>query len=183
MKRFAAEITACLLIVLALGLLSVWFARRRDTLPESVTACERPVEILGPVGAALWCARDQAQLDAVLAQAGAPGCADSVGPTLLSIRAETAQVRLQADCVPVEVREGVLSGRAALLLGVPLDLNLADARDIAELPGIGDKMAARIVEDRTKNGPFCSVEQLDRVKGIGKKTVERLGPMLQARCP
>jgi len=182
-KRYLAEIAACLLIVFALGMLAVWFARRRNADLSTVEACLRPVEVVGPAAASLWCGRDEAQLDAVTAQAGAPGCAGAVAEVLQGISSDTAQISVEATCRVAQVRDGFLSGKASLLLSIPLDLNLAGVADLAELPGIGQKTAVRIVEDRTANGLFCSIEELDRVKGIGEKTVERLGPMLQARCP
>ena len=55
-----------------------------------------------------------------------------------------------------------------------IDVNLADAAELASLPGIGPSLAAAILADRAANGPFPSVEALDRVKGIGPSTVERL---------
>jgi len=42
------------------------------------------------------------------------------------------------------------------------------------LPGIGPALAARIIEDREKAGAYRSVEDLDRVKGIGPRTIEKL---------
>ncbi|VAW44316.1 hypothetical protein MNBD_GAMMA02-1212 [hydrothermal vent metagenome] len=55
-----------------------------------------------------------------------------------------------------------------------VNVNKADAAQIAEeLKGIGLSKATAIVEYRTQNGPFKTVEQLSEVKGIGLKTVEK----------
>ncbi len=183
MKRFAAEIAACLLLVVALGLLSVWFARNRVAPAQGLDGCGQPIEVIGPAGGALLCNRDDGQIDAVVGQAGAPDCGGAVRAALSGIRGDVAQIRLVAGCRFTRVRDGFLSGNASLLLQRPLDLNQAEVEDLVELPGLGPDTAARIVEDRSKNGPFCSVEQLDRVRGVGGKTVERLGPMLRASCP
>jgi competence protein ComEA len=56
----------------------------------------------------------------------------------------------------------------------PIDLNRADAATLDRLPGIGPVLAAAIVADRAARGPFASVEDLGRVRGIGPRTVERL---------
>ncbi|MFZ5775588.1 MAG: ComEA family DNA-binding protein [Thermodesulfobacteriota bacterium] len=56
-----------------------------------------------------------------------------------------------------------------------LNINLATEQELATLKGIGPVKAKAIVEDRQKNGPFRSVAELDRVKGIGPKTVQTLG--------
>lgn len=55
-----------------------------------------------------------------------------------------------------------------------IDLNRASVDELAQLPGIGLITARRIVEDRTRHGPFRSVADLDRVRGIGTRTLERL---------
>ncbi|WP_415902895.1 ComEA family DNA-binding protein [Neptuniibacter sp. QD29_5] len=63
----------------------------------------------------------------------------------------------------------VLSAFAA-----PIDLNTATAEQLAQnLNGIGVAKAEAIVEYRTNNGPFTSVDQLTEVKGIGAATVEK----------
>jgi competence ComEA-like helix-hairpin-helix protein len=55
-----------------------------------------------------------------------------------------------------------------------VDINTAGEAELDKLPGIGPTKAKAIVEDRAKNGPFRSVEDLKRVKGIGDKTFEDL---------
>ena len=51
-----------------------------------------------------------------------------------------------------------------------INLNTATASELEKLPGIGQKVAARIVEYREKNGPFRKVEELMNVQGIGEKS-------------
>jgi competence ComEA-like helix-hairpin-helix protein len=53
-------------------------------------------------------------------------------------------------------------------------LNTATARDLAQLPAIGPTRAQAIVEDRERRGPYRRLEDLIRVPGIGRGTIERL---------
>lgn len=59
-----------------------------------------------------------------------------------------------------------------------IDINSATWVEFANLSGIGQKLAQRIVADRDERGPFASVDDLQRVKGIGPKTVGKLRPHL-----
>jgi len=59
-----------------------------------------------------------------------------------------------------------------------IDPNAADAARLTLLPRIGPVLAERIVADRAERGPFASASDLQRVRGIGPKTVERIAPML-----
>ncbi len=52
-----------------------------------------------------------------------------------------------------------------------IDVNRATAAELAELPGIGPALAARIVAYREANGPFRTLDELTKVKGIGPATV------------
>ncbi|WP_236605540.1 ComEA family DNA-binding protein [Sandaracinus amylolyticus] len=61
----------------------------------------------------------------------------------------------------------------------PLDLNVADAAALQALPRIGPSLARRIIEDREANGPFTSVDDLDRVRGIGPATIEQLRALVR----
>lgn len=59
-----------------------------------------------------------------------------------------------------------------------LDLNSATEAELDALPGVGPSRAQAIIEHRTKNGPFTSVDELRNVKGIGDKTFAELKPLL-----
>ncbi|MDB4995266.1 MAG: putative transport competence protein [Myxococcaceae bacterium] len=58
-------------------------------------------------------------------------------------------------------------------------LNLANTDDLRRLPGIGPKRAEAILALRTKIGRFHNVEELLRVKGIGRATLRRLRPLVR----
>ena len=62
---------------------------------------------------------------------------------------------------------------------VRIDVNTADAAALETLPRIGPVLAGRIIEYRKTHGPFKAVEDLDNVKGIGAKTLERLRPWVR----
>jgi competence protein ComEA len=60
-----------------------------------------------------------------------------------------------------------------------VDLNAAGAAELVALPGVGPVMAQRILEYRAAHGPFASLADLRRVKGIGPRTCERLAPLVR----
>jgi len=57
-----------------------------------------------------------------------------------------------------------------------VNINTATAAQLTMLPGIGDKIAKRIVEYRTKAGGFKSLEDLKKVNGIGNKKFSKIKP-------
>lgn len=59
-----------------------------------------------------------------------------------------------------------------------VDPNTADWPELAQLPGIGETLAQRIVESRETEGLFLDHEDLRRVRGIGPKTLDRMRPYL-----
>lgn len=73
--------------------------------------------------------------------------------------------------------------RARAGAGLPVlrpDLNDAPERHLRLLPGIGPVRARAIVEERVRGGPFVSVDDLERVRGIGPATTAALAPLVLA---
>ena len=54
------------------------------------------------------------------------------------------------------------------------NINTAPSAEIEKLPGVGKKSAAAIVAYRTEKGEFKTPKDLLKVKGIGKKTLEKI---------
>ncbi|WP_420456180.1 ComEA family DNA-binding protein [Rubrivirga sp.] len=64
-----------------------------------------------------------------------------------------------------------------------IDVNTASAEMLDTVPGIGPAIAGRILAFRAQNGPFRSVADLEQVRGIGPRTLERMAPYLTAGRP
>jgi len=74
-----------------------------------------------------------------------------------------------------------LAARAARLArplgpGERIDVDVASAEDLTRLPRIGAGLAARIVADRDTRGAFGTLDQLERVPGIGPGLLEAVRP-------
>jgi competence protein ComEA len=58
----------------------------------------------------------------------------------------------------------------------PIDLNLANVKELQELPGVGPVTAQRIIEMREKSGRFHRVEDLLAIRGISQKKLDAMKP-------
>ncbi|MGA0064679.1 MAG: ComEA family DNA-binding protein [Ilumatobacteraceae bacterium] len=63
---------------------------------------------------------------------------------------------------------------AAVMVNGRVRLNVASAKELDALPGVGPTTAAAIVEHRRRNGPYRSVDDLDAVNGIGPARIAAL---------
>ena len=108
------------------------------------------------------------------------GLALFVGGILSLVDRIRPEVASEFQVIPdaVEVPDTVLSREVLGLSQGVLDLNAATASDLEGLPGIGPKMADRIIRYRESKGPFRSVDELNNVRGIGARTLEKLRPMI-----
>jgi competence protein ComEA len=59
-----------------------------------------------------------------------------------------------------------------------VNINKATKEELAKLPGIGPTIAQDIVNFRDKNGPFKTIEDLKKVKGIGEKKFEGIKDLI-----
>ncbi|MEJ5301528.1 MAG: helix-hairpin-helix domain-containing protein [Thermodesulforhabdaceae bacterium] len=83
---------------------------------------------------------------------------------------EKAAAPEKKEAAPKKVTKKAKAAEAA----APVNINTATEKDLEKLPGIGKVLAKRIVEYRTKNGPFSAPEDLMKVKGITKKKFEAI---------
>ncbi|WP_425608598.1 helix-hairpin-helix domain-containing protein [Streptomyces albipurpureus] len=79
---------------------------------------------------------------------------------------------------PAGGRSGGSDARGAQISGV-LSLNAATEDDLDTLPGVGPVLAQHIVDYRTENGGFRSVDQLREVDGIGDRRFADLEPLVR----
>ena len=64
-----------------------------------------------------------------------------------------------------------------------VNINTATGAELQNLPGVGPAIAGRILVYRTDHGPFMSVDQLRKVKGIGTTKLQRLRPHITLSTP
>jgi competence ComEA-like helix-hairpin-helix protein len=65
----------------------------------------------------------------------------------------------------------------------PIDLNLANVKELQELPGVGPVTAQRIIDMRQKSGRFHRVEDLLAIRGISQKKLEAMRPYVTISAP
>ena len=70
-------------------------------------------------------------------------------------------------------KEGIAKSNETLASMQKININQADVKALTTLKGIGKDRAVKIVEYRETNGPFQKIEDLMKVKGIGKKIFEQ----------
>ena len=79
-----------------------------------------------------------------------------------------------AESLPSAKPDRDAHASAPALRPASLDVDRASAEELIRLPGIGPKLAARIVAERAEHGPFGGPEGLLRVRGIGVKTLAKI---------
>ncbi|MBG6083345.1 helix-hairpin-helix domain-containing protein [Zhihengliuella flava] len=109
----------------------------------------------------------------------AGGATEEASPASLNLAAEVHDgeqlyVPTLDEAAGARPPTGPGSGSEADAAEETVNVNLADAGALEELPGIGPALAERIVEFRERNGPFGALADLDAVSGIGPVLVEEL---------
>ena len=152
-----------------------------SSAPVGVTAPEAsPSAVLVLVDVAGWVrhpgvyefATGARVIDAIEAAGGARPGAMLEALNLAAPLADGSQI-----LVPREGETGTVPPVAAgsgSVAGTLVNLNIASAPELETLPGIGEVIAQRIVDHRTANGPFASVDQLLDVSGIGDAILESI---------
>lgn len=65
----------------------------------------------------------------------------------------------------------------------PIDINLAGAKELQELPGVGPNTAKAIIDFRTKTGRFRRVEDLLAIRGISEAKLAKMRPYITVGPP
>ncbi len=138
--------------------------------PSSATPCLKPMGIERGGEITIVCER----------AARVPGCVllAAVGLTECPARMWIQRGEMVRIGTGGRFTRAPLPGAVLLVLGIPLDLNHASLSELILLPSIGPVLAARIVKDRHERGSFGSLQELQRVRGIGPRTFKRLRPLL-----
>ena len=136
----------------------------------------RALLCVGLVASALWFAMRSLRAPGALGRAGpAPPCEVAIERRGRGVACLGRDAASQAGLVSGD-REG--GGRMApdrlAAWGAAVDLNRATVEELASLDGIGPKLGARIVAAR----PFRSVDDLAKVRGVGRRRLARLRPRL-----
>jgi competence protein ComEA len=104
--------------------------------------------------------------DAIEAAGGVTDEAYTDSVNLARVLADGEQVVIQNAQAAQAAAQGAGSGL--------VNINLADAGQLDQLPGIGPVLADRIIANRTAEGPFVTLDDLQRVSGIGPALLEKL---------
>lgn len=100
-------------------------------------------------------------------------------PAPMAQKGATAGVLPSPEPAPVATEPPPAPRAPSASLAQKININTATAAELELLPGVGEAIAARIVEHRQRIGGFRSVEQLDDVKGIGPTVLGKLRPLVR----
>jgi competence protein ComEA len=139
--------------------------RLTGTAPGAGDGSRIVVHVAGAVRApGVFRMRPGARVDDAVRRAGGPTRRADLSAVNLAAKLEDGRQVL----VPERPRGVGRAGAAAASVAGPINLNTAKLEQLDGLDGIGPGMAQRILDYRERNDGFGSVEELNRVPGIGE---------------
>ncbi len=179
------------IVAITIGGAGLWYLR---SLPQPVEVRTSAAGV-GPIAAASPTASPVPILVDVTGEVRKPGVyefteGDRVIDAIQAAGGATAKANLEALNLAAPVQDGVqvlvpakvpVSGSAppgttGTSPGAPgatlVNINTASATELETLPGIGEVLSQAIVDYRTQNGPFASVDDLESVSGIGPSILD-----------
>ena len=100
-----------------------------------------------------------------------PGIYSARSDDTLTSLVSSAGLAANADTGHISI---IIADKSSSWLPQKVDLNRAEAWLLQALPGIGEGKARLIIDYRTKNGPFKSVDDLGKIEGFGKAIVDKI---------
>ncbi|MDZ7716695.1 MAG: ComEA family DNA-binding protein [Balneolaceae bacterium] len=83
--------------------------------------------------------------------------------------------------VSADTTDSSSAGTAEDAISETININTADLKALQKLTGIGPAYAQRIINHRNEHGLFTSFEELLKIKGIGKKRLEKIKPFIKLK--
>ena len=100
-----------------------------------------------------------------------------------TMMAAIAAVALSATALSAQSKAPAPKPTATATAAAPVNLNTATAEQLATIPGVGPKMAERIIDYRQKSGGFKKIEDLMNVSGVGEKSFLKMKPLITVTTP
>jgi competence protein ComEA len=139
------------------------------------------VGVEGPVKkAGVYCFEGEPSLRDLLGRAG--GLLDKsayIGYDSYPALVQGTMVHISAEPGHIEVSTGPLPAAYRITLRIPIAVNEASHEELVAIPGIGPVLAGRIIDHRSRHGPFTTVDELTNVCGIGKVRLSRIRPFVK----
>jgi competence protein ComEA len=122
--------------------------------------------------------------DAVERAGGMLPAADTAAVNLAERVSDGVEIRVPriGEATPAPLHRVRSRKAPARVPDVAIDLNAVDTATLASLPGIGETLAARIVEYRNLNGPFASLDELADVAGMTQRRIDAIMPYLRVNA-
>ena len=185
-QRKALAITA--VIAVALSAFYIFKPNQAEATPDTPVIMKPAMLIVDVTGEVIHpgvyeLAANARVIDAVKAAGGATKNADLSLINLARILKDGEQIYIESKVFSTSSNyKNSKSGRVKKKLdsaGGSININRATAKQLEELPGIGPVLAARIVQFRSANGSFLSVDDMAKVPGIGSSKLAKFREMVR----
>jgi competence protein ComEA len=148
-------------------------AERARLLPEG----QIYVEVLGDIQKeGIYCFAKEVTVREAVAEAGGTtgrmALAEDISSQRISNGSKLIVSGEKGDSAIIKIRR--MEPEKLMIYSIPLELNQATKEELVALPGIGEKLAVRIIEYRKAKRGFSCLEELMEVKGIGRGKYEKL---------
>lgn len=187
-RAWAAILSGSLVGILIFAVAMIWRGARGETLVLQVMPVDDPNIVRVYVGGEVvvpglyTLPRGSRVSEALQAAGGTTPLGELAGIGMASIVQDADQIIVPARVArstperstPVPPVAGASVPTPPTTTPGPLNINTATAEELEALPGIGPAISALIVEYRTVNGPFQTVDELEAISGISQRMVDEM---------